>query len=84
MFDLDAPGCSLWAGTLITHTAEVYDNFYEYLTVNLGGVYQTCSDTNTWSYQVQVDLDATNKVQLNVLSLSLISPIPANSAYQRR
>jgi hypothetical protein len=83
IFDLDAPGCSVdLSGTTINHTAEVYANFFEYVTVNLGGN-QVCSDTNTWSYTAQVDVDATNKVQLNSLSTSLIT-LPTASQYTQR
>jgi hypothetical protein len=84
IFDLDGPGCSVdLSGTNIIHTAEVYDNFFEYTTVNLGSAEQVCSTTNTWSYTAQVDIDATNKVQLNSLSTSLIT-LPTTSNYTNR
>jgi hypothetical protein len=85
VFDLDTPGCSdVLPGTNIDHTAEVYDNFYEYLAVKLGNENRTCSTTNTWSYEARVDIDnLTNKVQLNSLSTSLIE-LPVNSYYQER
>lgn len=85
IFDLDTPGCSAFFGiNNIPHTSEVYDNFYQYVTVNLGNGYQTCSDTNTWSYTAQVDVDnPTNKVQLNSLSTSLIT-LPTTPHYQQR
>jgi hypothetical protein len=81
IFDLDWPGCSFdLPGITINHTAELYCNFYEYVTVNLGNGNQTCSDTNTYSYEAQIDIDATNKVQMNVLNTSLIA-LPTNSIY---
>lgn len=78
-------GCSVdLSGTTINHTAEVYDNFYEYATVNLGNGQQICSETNTWSYTAQVDVDATNnKVQLNAVSTSLIT-LPITPHYTTR
>jgi hypothetical protein len=84
IFGLDAPGCSTSLPlTTINHTAEVYDNFYQYVTVNLGNGDQTCSATNTWSYTAQVDVDAINKVQLNSLSTSLIT-LPTSPHYPHR
>lgn len=84
IFGLDAPGCSEhFSGTFIIHTSECYDDFYQYVTVNLGNGDQTCSDTNTWSYTAQVDVDATNKVQLNALSTSLIT-LPTSPNYTHR
>jgi len=85
IFDLDTPACSAFFGiTDIPHTSEVYDNFYQYVTVNLGYGWQTCSDTNTWSYTARVDVDnPTNKVQLNSLSTSLIY-LPSSPYYQER
>jgi hypothetical protein len=85
IFDLDTPGCSaVLSGTNIIQTAEVYEDFYEYVTVNLGNGDQTCSDTNTWSYTAQVDVDnPTNKVQLNSLSTSLIT-LPTTPHYSQR
>jgi hypothetical protein len=83
MFDLDAPGCSLtFQGTFILHTAECYDDFYEYVTINLGNGDQICSETNTWSYMAQVDGDA-SMVRTNVLSTSLIT-LPTTSYYTHR
>jgi hypothetical protein len=84
MFDLDTPGCGYSdAGTYIDHTAEVYENYYEYVTVNLGSGSEVCSTTNTYSYTAQVDVDATNTVRLNLLSTSLIN-LPTNSFYTSR
>ena len=84
IFALDVPGCSIdIAGTGIFHTSEVYDNFYQYVTVNIGNVNITCSDTNFWSYEAQVDVDATNKVQLNSLTNSLIT-LPSSPHYTHR
>jgi hypothetical protein len=84
IFDLDAPGCSIdLAGTNIIHTAEVYDNFFEYATVNLGGHIQTCSTSNVWSYTAQIDIDSTNEVPLNAVSASLIT-IPSSPHYSER
>ena len=84
MFGLDAPGCAIdLSGTTIDHTAEVYDNFFQYVTVNFGNGDQICSNTNTWSYTAQVDIDATNKVQLNSLSTSLIT-LPTTPHFQQR
>ena len=83
IFDLDGPGCSNTLGLGVNHTAELYENFYERVTVNLGGGDQTCSATNTWSYQAQVDVDATNKVEFNSLSTSSIT-IPTTSHYTHR
>jgi len=73
IFDLDWPGCPSSFGTNINHTAEIYGNFYEYVTVNLGSGDQLCSSTNTYSYEAQIDNDTTNKVHLNSLSTSLIT-----------
>jgi hypothetical protein len=81
IFDLDWPGCPL--GTAINHTGECYDNFYEYVTVNLMGIDEVCSTTNTWSYAARVDNDSTNHVLLNALSTSLIT-LPTNSYFQSR
>jgi hypothetical protein len=69
IFDLDAPGCPI-TGAIINHSAEVYDNFKEIVTVSLGNAELQCSNTNTWSY---VSLVATNTVRTNVLSTSLIA-----------
>lgn len=84
IFDLDAPGCSSAQGTNINHTADVYDNFEEYLFLTLNGQNMLCSDQKAWSYSAQIDIDATNKVQRNTLSTNLIFPFPTNSAYNPR
>jgi len=84
IYDLDGPGCPIIQGTTVNHTSEVYDNFKECATLTLGGVEQPCSDTNTWSYSVQIDIDkSTNKVELNSLTTSLIT-IPTTSHYTPR
>lgn len=82
IFDLDGPGCPITGGTNINHTAEVYDNYYEFVTVYLAG-YQACSDVGNFSYTAQVDVDATNKVQLNILSPLLIA-LPTTPHYTQR
>jgi hypothetical protein len=82
IFDLDFPGCPDTFGTNINHTAECYDNFYEYVTVNLGNGDQVCSSTNTYSYEAQIDGDA-GRVDLNSLSTSLIT-IPTVPHYTQR
>ena len=69
------------SGTNINHNAETYDNFYQYVTVKLGGSAQTCSVVRTWSYAARVNDDnPTNKVQLNSLSTSLIT-LPTGPFY---
>jgi hypothetical protein len=79
---LDVPGFSIDRFVSINHTAEVYDNFYEWVTIDLGQTEQVCSYTNTWNYQARIDVDATdNTVQLNSLSTGLINPLPTNSFY---
>jgi len=78
IFDLDFPGV-----IVITHTADTYENFYEYTTVNLGNGDQVCSSTNTYSYIGQVDGDA-GSVLTNVLSNSLISTLPTSSIFSSR
>jgi len=85
IFSTDTPGCSaVLPNITIDHTAEVYDNFYQFVTVDLGSGAQICSDTQTWSYTAIVDVDdPTNKVQLNTLSTSLIN-IPTNSLFPPR
>lgn len=85
LFDLDTPGCSnMLPLTTIVHTSEYYANFYQYVTVNLGGGVQACSATNLWSYSARVDIgNPTNTIQLNSLSTSHIT-IPTNSFFQTR
>jgi hypothetical protein len=84
IFDLDTPGCSIFFGTRIQRTAEVYDNFYQYVTVRLGGRETLCSDFRMWSYTAQVDVDnPTNKVQLNSIQSSLIN-LPTQPHYPQR
>jgi len=83
-FDLDWPACPILSSQIPNHTSEVYDNFYEYVTINLGSGDQLCSTTNTYSYTAQIDFDATtNKVQLNSLSASLIT-LPTTPHYTQR
>jgi hypothetical protein len=86
LFSLDAPACSANGNVRINieHTSELYANFYQYVTIRLGGVVKICSDMKNWSYEVQIDVDSTNKVQANVLSPSLIDPLPTNSIYNTR
>jgi hypothetical protein len=37
IFDLDTPGCPLnEIGTNVNHTAEIHENFFEYVSVNIG------------------------------------------------
>jgi hypothetical protein len=85
IFSLDAPGCSIFGpGTNIDHSAEVYGDFHQYVTVALGGTVQTCSVVQTWSYMARVDADnPTNKVQANYLSTSLIT-LPSTPYYSTR
>jgi hypothetical protein len=81
-FDLDAPGFSGdLEGTQILDTAESYENFWQYVTVNLGNGDQTCSDLKTWSYESQINVDDGNPVQLNQLSTAPIVPWPTKSIY---
>ncbi len=84
IYDLDAPGCSATlSGTTVNHTAECYDNFRQWAAVTLDSEL-ACSDEKQWSYQARVDVDkASNKVELNSLSLVHI-PIPASSNYTTR
>jgi hypothetical protein len=82
IFDLDTPACSVYFGKDVAHTAEIFENFYEYVTVNLGNGVQICSDTNNYSYMAQVDADAA-VVRTNVLSTSLIT-LPPGPYYQPR
>lgn len=79
IFDLDWPGCPLGTNGIL-HTAECYDNFYEYVTLNLGDGDKVCSNTNTYSYESQINTNAIPQAQVNLISTSLIS-IPANSIY---
>jgi hypothetical protein len=81
-FDLDTPGCPYTLGATPNHTSEVYDNLYEIVSVNLGGINQVCSSYGTFSYSAQIDFDATN-VNLNSLSTSLIN-LPTTSYYSKR
>jgi hypothetical protein len=84
IYDLDAPGCPIYGGTSINHTAEIYDNFKEFATVTLGGLEQPCSNTNTWSCTAQIDADkSTNKVELNSVTTSLIT-LPTTPHYSYR
>ena len=83
IFDLDFPGCPSTFGTNINHTAEHYGNYYQYVTIDLSAGPQVCSTTNTYSYEAQIDTDATTPVQANVLSTSTIT-LPTNSIYTTR
>jgi hypothetical protein len=84
IYDLDAPSCPIHTGIDINHTSEVYDNFEEFATITLGGVEQPCSNTNTWSYEAQIDDDkTTNQVELNSVSTSLIT-LPSSPHYTTR
>jgi hypothetical protein len=84
IYDLDAPGCSnTLPGTSVTHTAEVYLNFVQYVTVNLDSETQ-CSDDKKWSYVARVDVDkASGKVEKNTLRLSHVT-IPGSPHYSTR
>jgi hypothetical protein len=82
IFDLDPVG-SVY-GTTIDYTTDKYGNYYEYVTVNLGSGDEVCSMTNTYSYMAQIDTNAIPEVQTNVLSTSLITPLPTNSIYTPR
>jgi hypothetical protein len=84
IYDVDAPGCSIgMPGTSINHTAEVYDNFTQFVTVTLDAEVQ-CSDDRLWSYTAWVDVDrASGKVEKNELRLSHIA-LPASSHYPTR
>lgn len=84
IYDLDGPGCSnTLPGTMVKHTAEIYENFVQYVSVTLDAEVR-CSDDKQWSYVAQVDVDkASGKVEKNELSLSHVV-IPAGSKYQPR
>lgn len=84
IYDLDAPGCSAsLAGTNITHTAETYVNFNQYVEVKLDSD-EKCSDDVLWSYEARIDVDkVNNKVELNKLRLSHIA-IPVTRHYPTR
>lgn len=84
IYDLDAPGCSnTLSGTTVDHTAELYENFTQFVSVTLDSELQ-CSDDKPWSYVAAVDVDkASDKVEKNELKLSHIT-IPAGSKYTTR
>jgi hypothetical protein len=82
-FDLDTPGCPVTFGTNIPYTAETYANFWEYMTVTLGGAPVVCSPSNTYSYVSTINTNATPSAQTNVLSPALIN-VRTNSVYRPR
>jgi hypothetical protein len=85
IYDLDGPGCSnTKTGTAVDHTAELYQNFWQYVTVTLDSEEQ-CSDNQLWSYEAAVDVDkATGKVEANTLRLSHIEVDTRTSRYTTR
>lgn len=85
IYDLDAPGCSVkLPGISIDHTAEIYANFTQWVTVTLDSEVR-CSDEKTWSYEARIDVDKANgKVEANALSATPISPVPSTARYPAR
>ena len=86
IYDVDAPGCPISIDPP-KRTAEVYMNFYQRVTVDLGAGDVRCSlwDDGKWSYQAQIDMDkkGANKVDSNVLSSTFVT-IPATPKYAKR
>lgn len=72
LYDADDPGCSfVLSGTKINHTSEVYINFVAGATVTLDAITPIC-DNVTYSYEAQVDIDATARIVANVLSTTAL------------
>ncbi len=81
LFDLDVPG-QKWPAAY--HTGEQYGNFVQYVTIDVCGTKELCSNEVPWSYCSRIDYDkVTNKLELNELKTSHIT-LPESPHYSKR
>jgi len=64
------------------HTSEAWDNFWEWVTVNIKGNETTVSSEVAWSYTSWVDLD-NSVVNLNQVQVGHIA-LPQAPHYEKR
>lgn len=89
IFNLDTPACSVVLGFDIKHNSELYANFDQYATVNLGGQDPLrCSDIKLWRYWVRVNLDLlpANPVLMNDVEkvANAHTPLPNGPHFTRK
>jgi len=72
IYDIDGPANGYYS---VNHTAEIYENFWQWVTWND----ETCSATQSWHYQSWIDEDlGEDDTELNDVGLGHIT-IPTNS-----